>query len=153
MLIDMSQLRPIQKLLKNPFSGPFIAMMSNKNTFHRNMRNIWYDRAKYNKGEMQPIWDMLCMNKGKKVLPRITRYINQRFKNYDRWIGALQDTTLPVHILWAENDPVAVIAMADKLHHIIANSTKSTIPQCGHYPMIEKEKLWASLVIDWIRNH
>lgn len=153
MLIDMSQLRPIQKLLKHPLTGPIIAWLSNKNTFHKNMKNIWHDPFKYDQENMQPIWDMLTINGGKKVLPKITRYINQRYQNYARWIGALHKTKLPIHILWAAEDPVAVVAMANKLEGIIPNSTKTIIEKCGHYPMIEKSTNWCDLLLNWIKNN
>jgi pimeloyl-ACP methyl ester carboxylesterase len=149
MLIDMSQLRPIQKLLKHPITGPIVARLSNANTFHKNMRNIWYDKTIYDRIAMQPIWTMLTSNGGKKVLPVITRYINQRYANYDRWIGALEKTGLPVHILWAENDPVAVVGMAHRLKTLIPHAVKTIIPECGHYPMIEKGQEWTNLLLQW----
>ncbi len=147
MLIHMSQLRTIQKLLKNKFTGPIIALLSNEKTFHRNMKNIWKDPSKYDRNHMQIHWEMLISDNGKSRLPAITRYINQRYENYDRWIGALKSTGLPIHILWAENDPVAVIDMAYELENIIPKNYLTTIPNCGHYPMIELPETWAHHVL------
>ena len=153
MLIDMSQLRPIQKMLKHRLFGPVVARFSNRNTFHRNMKNIWYNKSKYNMEEMEPLWDLLTMNDGKSILPKITRYIDQRFQNYERWIGALKLTDLSIHILWAENDPVAIVGMAHKLESLIPNNTKTIIPECGHYPMIEAPGQWVDLLLSWINKH
>ena len=150
MLIEMSQLRIIQKLLKNKLIGGFIASLTSSSTFHRNMRNIWFDKSLYNKKEMHEHWDLLISSNGKKVLPMITRYIDQRYENYERWIGGLKKSKLPFHILWAEKDPVAIVDMAYKLDSIIEDSRLTIIHECGHYPMIEKDKEWLRLVLEYI---
>ena len=153
MLIDMSKLRLIQKLLKHKWIGPVIARLTSSNTFHRNMRNIWYDKTLYDREEFDQHWQALVSNNGKSVLPKITRYINQRYEHYDRWIGSLSETKKPIHILWAENDPVAVIEMAYKLDTLIDGATINTIKKCGHYPMIEKQGEWLSHVMTFIEDH
>ena len=152
MLIDMAELRIIQRLLKSKCFGPIVARMSSARTFHRNMRNIWFDKTKYEQETMQIHWELLVGDGGKKVLPKITRYINQRYENYDRWIGALKESQRPFHILWAANDPVAVVEMAHKLDQIISESTLTIIEECGHYPMIEKCELWTEKVVGGILN-
>ncbi|MDF1694255.1 MAG: alpha/beta hydrolase [Saprospiraceae bacterium] len=150
MLIDMAKLRLIQRLLKNKWIGPLVARMSSSKTFHRNMKNIWFDRKRYNKHLLDKHWELLISKNGKQVLSKITRYIDQRYENYDKWIGALQGSNLPVHILWAANDPVAVKGMAFKLDSIIENSHLTIIEECGHYPMIEKEEEWLSKLLAFI---
>jgi len=152
MLIEMAKLRIIQRLLKSRLLGNLVAQLSSASTFHRNMRNIWFDENLYHQDEMHEHWDLLIKNEGKKVLPKITRYIDQRYTFYDRWIGALKQSLLPIHILWAENDPVAVIDMGSKLNSIIQNSTLTTIKECGHYPMIEKGEEWLSHVLSYIEK-
>ncbi|MFT6337948.1 MAG: pimeloyl-ACP methyl ester carboxylesterase [Halioglobus sp.] len=152
MLIGMAELRIIQRLLKSKVFGPIVAQLSSAETFHRNMRSIWFDKSKYNQKAMHIHWELLIADGGKKVLPKITRYINQRYDNYDRWIGALKESHLPFHILWAANDPVAVVGMARKLDQIIPESTLTIIEKCGHYPMIEERELWTEKVIKGISN-
>ncbi len=140
MLIDMARLRPIQHLLKNKITGPIVSRLTNSWVFHRNMKNLWFDKRLYDKDQMQEHWELLIAKNGRKVLPRITRYIDQRYAHYDKWIGALTNTHLPIHILWAENDLVAVVEMADRLKLITNSSTKTIIKNCGHFPMIEQPK-------------
>lgn len=152
MLIDMAELRIIQRLLKSKFLGPIAAQLSSEGTFHRNMRNIWFDKSKYNQEAMHIHLELLIADGGKKVLPKITRYINQRYYNYDRWIGALKESHLPFHILWAANDPLAVVGMARKLDQIIPESSLKIIEKCGHYPMIEEKELRIEKVIKGISD-
>lgn len=150
MLIDMAKLRPIQRLLKNKWVGPLIAKFSGANVFHRNMRNIWYDPYLYDQEHMQEHWNLLISNGGRKVLSKITNYIDQRYAYYDKWIGALKKTRLPIHVLWAANDRIAIVDMADKLESIIPNNKKTIINKCGHYPMIEQPEKWVTHLLSFI---
>jgi len=152
MLINMSQLRPIQKMLKHDILGPVVARLANQNTFIRNMKNIWHDPSSINVNELKILWLMLIMNGGRKVLPRITKYIDQRYENYDRWIVALKETKIETLILWAENDPVAVIEMADVLQKYIPHNTKITISSSGHYPMIESPRIFSDEILAFLSS-
>ena len=82
------------------------------------------------------------------VLPAVTRYIDERYRLWHRWIGALRVTDLPVHIVWARQDPVAVEKMAHVLHDEIANSDLRLLDGVGHFPMIEATERWCAAVVD-----
>ena len=146
MHIELSQLRPIQKLLKSRITGPIIAHLASKATLTRNFKQIYSDASKVSSAEVDVIWEMMLHNSGRKVLSKVTRYIEQRYTHWDRWIGALKETNLPLHILWAEDDPVAVVKMAHVIEAETQNSTKTIIPNLGHFPMLEDAERWSSLV-------
>ena len=146
MHIELSQLRPIQKLLKAPFIGPIVAQLASKRTLTRNFKRIYSDENKVNLQEVDVIWSLMLHKQGRRVLSKITRYINQRYTHWDRWIGALRNTQLPIHVLWAEDDPVAVVEMADVIAAETQNSRKTLLPNLGHFPMLEDPERWASHV-------
>ena len=148
--IELAQLRTIQKLLKNQIVGPWVARLSNKNLFTRNMRNLWYDQQKVNNTELDNLWELLILNNGRKVLSQITRYIDERYKNWDRWIDAWSSTRIPVHILWAKNDPVAVPAIAHALFNDNPNAHLTWLNNLGHYPMLEDPDRWAKGVLEFL---
>lgn len=150
MLIDMSQLRPIQKMLKNKLIGPLVARLASFNTFYRNMKNIWYDKSLVDKEEMKLLWSLLLAKNGRTVLSKVTRYIDQRFECYDRWIGALSETNKPVLILWGKHDPVAIFDMVQVLEAKIKNSSVQILENAGHYPMIEQANQYAKCVREFI---
>ena len=145
--IELSQLRFIQKLLKNKTFGPVVARFASEQTFVRNMKNIWYDKSKVNVDEFKEMWQLLIRSNGRKVLPRITQYIPERYTYWHRWIGALKQTELPVKIVWATEDPVAIKAIALKLHEEIPNSELHLLDKTGHYPMLENPDAWLDLLM------
>ncbi|MEM9916710.1 MAG: alpha/beta hydrolase [Bacteroidota bacterium] len=150
MLIHLSQLRPIQKLLKNHRWGPIVAQLSTEKIFLRNMRKIWGDPDKIDLTELKILWQMLLHKDGRKVLSQLTQYINERYRFWHRWVGSLYACDLPIHILWATEDPVAVVAMAHELHKNIDGSSCQLLEGVGHYPMIEAPQQWAGGVLDFI---
>ncbi len=152
MHIEMAKLRWIQKLLMNRLTGPLVAKMSSKHTLKRTIKKIFHDPNKFTDAELDAIWEMMTHNKGREVLPQLTQYIRQRYLYWHRWIGALIRCKLPIQIVWAEKDPIAVIAMAHLIHQETINSQLITLPNLGHFPMMEDPEKWSAAVIESIQN-
>ena len=146
MHIELSQLRTIQKLLKGRF-GKYVAKLTNYVIFSKNLRNVYFDKTKITKEELQQMWQQIEYNKGKKVIHLVSDYINQRYTHWDRWIGALKETQITTKIIWAKEDPVAVKAIAELLASEITNNKLHWINNCGHFPMLESPKKWTELVL------
>ncbi len=148
MHIEMSQLRLIQKLLLHPLTGPLVARLSSQRIVSRNIKQVYYDPARATTAELEALWAMMQHNQGRRVLHQVTQYIKQRYQFWDRWIGALQQTRLPIKIVWAKNDPVAVAAMAQTLHAEIADSELLELDELGHFPMLEDPQRWSDAVLN-----
>jgi pimeloyl-ACP methyl ester carboxylesterase len=142
----LSQLRTIQKLLKGRF-GKYVAKLTNYFIFSKNVRNVYFDKTKVSKEELQQMWQQIEYNNGKKVIHLVSDYINQRYTNWDRWIGALKETKIPTKIIWAKEDPVAIKAIAELLATEVKNNELLWLENCGHFPMLEKPKEWTDLVL------
>ncbi len=147
MHIELAQLRLIQKLLLNPITGPIVARLSNKKTLARNLKNIYFDPSRISQSEIDALWTMMTHNNGKTVLHKVTQYIKQRFTYWNRWIGALRGTDLPIGIIWAKNDPVAVLKIAETIHQESKNSTLKVLDNLGHFPMLEDPEKWSNTII------
>lgn len=147
MLIDMSQLLLSQKILMNPRWGPLLAKLATRGYFHYNMKKLWADKSKYDRADIDVLFDLCFDSAARKVFSNITQYIAERHKYWDRWItNGIFKTDLPVHIYWGDKDPVAVIAMADRLQKNISGSTLEVLENVGHYPMLEAPEKWAGVV-------
>jgi len=153
MLIELSQLLLSQKLLYHPFFGPILAKVASRSYFKYNMRKIWWDKSKLDEAEMDILWDLLTQNGGRDALPKITQYIPERYKFWNRWIAnGLYKTDLPINILWADKDPIAVVKMAHQLHQNIPNNELKILENIGHYPMLEAPEIYAKAVIEMIEK-
>lgn len=151
MLIEMARLLPIQKLIKSRRWGPLVARLSTQRVFLYNMRKLWYDRSRIDEKELKTLYRLLWHGPtARKVFPVVSRYLDERRSFWHRWIGGLGKTPLPILILWADRDPVAVIAMAHRLHSLIPNSTLRILEDIGHYPMLEAPVPYSLAILEWM---
>ena len=145
--IELSQLRTIQKLLKHKFLGKYVAKLTNFPIFRKNMKNIYFDSSKVTDNELKEMWKLIELNGGRKIIHKLTQYINERYTYWDRWIGALKETQIPTKIIWAKNDPIAVPAIAELLAKEIPNNTLYWLENTGHFVMLENPKGWMKLML------
>ncbi|WP_223787678.1 alpha/beta fold hydrolase [Marinicella meishanensis] len=147
MHIEMAQLRPIQKMLLNSWLGPWVAKLSRRRTLANNLRKTYHQAELVSEEEIDALWTMMTAHNGREVLAQTTQYIRQRKTYWHRWIGALRGTSLPIKLLWAQNDPVAVIAMARTLAAEIPHNELLELADLGHFPMLEDPARWSAAVL------
>ena len=147
MHIELSQLRTIQKLLKNKWLGKYVAKLTTYAIFSKNLRNVYFDKTKVGNNELKDMWMQLEYNEGRKVIHKLSQYINERYTYWNRWIGALKETNLQTNIVWAKNDPVAVPAIARLIATEISNNKLFWIENTGHFPMLENPDEWLNCIL------
>ena len=145
--IELSQLRTIQKLLKHKILGKYVAKLTNFPIFRKNMKNIYFDSSKVTDNELKEMWKLIELNGGRKVIHKLTQYINERYLHWNRWVGALKKTQIPTKIIWAKNDPIAVVAIAELLSKEIPNNTIYWLENTGHFLMLENPKGFMKLIL------
>jgi pimeloyl-ACP methyl ester carboxylesterase len=85
---------------------------------------------------------------GLELLPRTIRYIEDRRAEESRFTGAIESHPSPLGVVWGEEDPVAVHAMARQLTERRAATPLVTLDGVGHYPMVEAPARFAACVLD-----
>jgi pimeloyl-ACP methyl ester carboxylesterase len=152
MHIELAKLKLVQKLMKHTFWGKYMAALSNKRSFTQTMRSIWYDKSKFNKEEIENLYDLLRLNSTNAIFHKVSLYNNERVKYWHRWIGNLPNLDIPAHVLWAQQDPIAVKTIAEQLAKEIPNAVYTKIDNCGHYPMLEQPIEWANHVMRFVKG-
>lgn len=87
--------------------------------------------------EMTAQWELASYQDGHQLLARTIRYIEDRLAEERRFTGAIEQHPSPLHIIWGKLDPVAMYAMATRLHEIRDDAPLVTLDAIGHYPMVE----------------
>uniref|UniRef100_A0A7N6B658 AB hydrolase-1 domain-containing protein n=1 Tax=Anabas testudineus TaxID=64144 RepID=A0A7N6B658_ANATE len=69
----------------------------------------------------------------------ILRYINQRLKHRERWVGALTSTLVPLHMIYGPLDPVNPHPQFIRLYQQLVQRSTVTIldEHISHYPQLE----------------
>lgn len=80
---------------------------------------------------------LVCHDGGNRVLARLIRYIEERRRAQDRFTGAIEAHPSPLGVVWGLDDPIAVAAMADRLHAARPDASVVHLDRVGHYPVLE----------------
>lgn len=147
--IELAHLTPSQILLRNKVLGPIFASLSSRFVFQAQLRKIFGTPDAVSKEELDAAWDLLVHADGKRALPAISSYLDERSRFKERWIGALRKLDLPAHVLWGRRDPVAVPAIAEALASTIPGARLTWLDELGHYPMLENPTRWAENVLSF----
>lgn len=128
--------RPVlaQKLLISPL-GPLVAKLFSAEKLRRNFANIC--ARPLPEGELEGYWALLQHNDGRAVLPGLIRYMEERRRRRERWVGALRDTSVPVRLIDGTADPVSGGHMVARYRELIENADVVTLDGVGHYPQTE----------------
>ncbi|HJL20397.1 MAG TPA: alpha/beta fold hydrolase [Sandaracinaceae bacterium LLY-WYZ-13_1] len=132
--IEMARLTPSQRLLRSPVADAF-ARIGRYPVFRMQLRRILGRPVP--EAELEAMWEQLVHLDGKRRLPAIIRYVDERWRFRHRWIGALTRLDVPALVAWGPRDPVAVFAIAEQLAREIPTARLERLDDLGHYPQLE----------------
>ncbi len=77
-------------------------------------------------------------NHGSRIVGAIVHYLKERKEDFNRWSRTFFEfKKAPMTLIWGEQDPVAVIAMADRVKKNRPVTDLYKYPDSGHWPSIE----------------
>ena len=98
--------------------------------------------------EIDAMIELIRHNGGDQLLPRTIRYIEERRANQPRFTDGLASYEGPLTALWGELDPIAVVAMMDKLAEVRPSTEIVRWPDVGHWPALEAPELVSAAVLE-----
>lgn len=84
---------------------------------------------------------------GLRLLARTIRYLEDRYTEEERFTGAIEEHPSPLGVVWGVEDPVAVVAMTDRLLERRPGTPVTLLDGVGHYPMVEAPGAFADAVL------
>jgi pimeloyl-ACP methyl ester carboxylesterase len=77
-------------------------------------------------------------NHGSRIIGGIVHYLKERKEDFGRWSRTFFEfKKAPMTVIWGEQDPVAVVAMADRVKKNRPVTDLYKYPDCAHWPSIE----------------
>jgi pimeloyl-ACP methyl ester carboxylesterase len=130
--------RPVltQRLLRSPL-GPLVAWLTTRDRLAATMRRIGGTRAPPEDSDIDAFWTLLAAGDGRRALPRLIRYIDERRVHRERWVGALARTTVPLTLIDGVDDPISGGHMVARFRQLVPAGMVVELPGVGHYPQIE----------------
>jgi pimeloyl-ACP methyl ester carboxylesterase len=146
MVLEMAELRITQKILLSKYGH----LLSHFNNFHlfKNQVLSAHGNKNLSDKEIQILFEAAALQEGHQKFYLTIKYLNDR-KQFEktRWLPALKNTQLPIHICWGEDDAVAKVEMAHYLKKEICKNAKLTIMKdLGHFCQLENPKRWVEFV-------
>lgn len=126
----------IQKLLISPLGG-LIAQLMSQSSFQKNMVNVFSKAHPPSKVFIEDTWQLITENKGKAMIPRLIRYMQERKDQRERWIQPLIDQIAPIRLINGIEDPISGLHMAERFSALIPNADIVKLENSGHYPHVE----------------
>jgi len=126
----------IQKLLLSPL-GSLIARLNNRKQFARSMQGIFGKETQPDDTLIDSFWQLLKENGGGRILPKLIGYMQERKLHRERWVGALQQTTISIKLINGTADPISGSHMVARYKELIPQPNVTELHDIGHYPQVE----------------
>lgn len=132
--------RPLftQKLLKSPVGG-LVSYFMNKASLRKGFTKIFGNTSPPSDNEIDTLWQLIQHNDGKRVLPKLLSYLDDRKQHGQRWTASMISTTVPLYFINGAHDPISGQHMLDHYIDIIPHP-RTTRLEVGHYPQLEAPK-------------
>ena len=124
----------VQKLLISPL-GPLFARLY---SYKKLQKTFAYICAKpLSDEELQGFWTLISHQQGLRVFHKLIRYMSERRQFRERWVGALQNTHVPLALINGSADPISGEHMVARYRELVGGENIVQLPGIGHYPQLE----------------
>lgn len=145
--IDMAQLSTGQQLLLS-LPDERLPEPLELNGMRPGLRETFSEANPPPEAELDAMVELIRHNGGDQLLGRTIRYIEERRANQDRFTQGLVSFDGPMSALWGELDPIAVVAMTDRLKELRPQTEVVRWPDIAHWPSIEAPDRVAAAILE-----
>lgn len=128
--------RRVQTLLAGPL-GPLLARLMNERRFRAGFAAIFGPDTQPSDAELADFWHLVSHDRGTHNAHRLIRYMEERRRHRERWVGALQATDVPLRLVDGPEDPVSGRHMAERYRELVPDPDVVLLEGIGHYPQVE----------------
>ncbi|CAF1575633.1 unnamed protein product [Adineta ricciae] len=134
----------MMKMLKTPIVGVILQFIIPRTLFGSAINRVFGPSTQRSQQELDEITNLLFYNAPYNLLQQLQCYINERVRNRDRWVNAMNTVqtfkTNPIRIRLINGpiDPISGRHMVDRYREVIANPDTCLLnDNIGHYPNLE----------------
>lgn len=149
MLLELADLRITQKLLLTKF-GYSLNKLVNRSIFFHQIKSA-HGNSSLKNDDIEYLWQQNLLKGGNQKAYLTIRYYLDRIKyEKTKWLPALSETKLPIHLCWGAADAVAKVEIAYHLKEKICPKAELTIMKnVGHFCQLSDPKIWLERVGEW----
>lgn len=154
LFIDVYKPRLIQKLLsKSPtLIGKILSKIMSKSMVNKSVKSVFGPFTQPTEDFLDNQWEILNYNQGKNITYLIGRLVFEKYKYLNRWVNAMQTTTIPMCYICGPFDPNSGINMAKRYEELIPNPKVYLMSEnIGHWPQLEDQKKVLEIYLTFIK--
>ncbi len=146
---EQHRMRPIQKLGVGPF-GFLVGFLMNRQRFGAAFSEVFGPNTQPTARELDEHWRLISHNAGHRLTHKLLHYIADRREHRERWVGALQQSRVPMKLVCGGADPVSGRHMFDYFRELVPGAEAVCLDDIGHYPQLEAPSRVLSEVIPFL---
>lgn len=117
--------------------GMQVALLFDGKSFERSIGALYAPDKRPANDELALDWELATSSGGLFVADKIFHFLEERIEHRERWVGALQNTKIPLQLINGSADPIAGEEMAILYQTIVPHSAVIQLPDVGHFPHLE----------------
>jgi pimeloyl-ACP methyl ester carboxylesterase len=126
-----------QKLLLSPL-GPLLNKLAGYKQFSAKFSSVFGQQTKPTEEELNIFWQLINEKNGKHIFHNLITYMRDRKLHRERWVTALQQSTIPLALINGSVDPVSGSHMVARYKELECRlDYLGVLPSIGHYPQVE----------------
>jgi pimeloyl-ACP methyl ester carboxylesterase len=133
---DLHRPQPTQTALLDPEQGPQLSALLTEKLFVEALRPTFadgFDAA----GDSADIWRATSREEGQRIAHLLIRYLRDRAVHAERWVGALQESDVPLAFVWGMLDPISGAHMAQRIRARLPAARFEALDDVAHWPQLE----------------
>ncbi len=133
---DLHRPQPTQTALLDPEQGPRISSLLTEELFVQALRPTFaegYDAT----ADTTDIWRASSRDGGHRIAHLLIRYLHDRERHSGRWVGALEQTEVPLAFVWGMLDPISGAHMAERIGERLPRAPLLALEDVAHWPPLE----------------
>lgn len=120
--------------------GPIVVKFMSEKTLKKSFTKIFSKANPPSDQFINDTWNLIIDNNGRKMIPKLLRYMFERKVNRARWVTPIEKGVVPIRLINGIEDPISGKHMAEHFEKLIPNADVVYLENAGHYPHVERPK-------------
>ncbi len=145
--------RPIlaQKILISPVGFLFGRLITDAK-FKQSLASIFGAKTQPTEEELNEFIEVFKYNDGQKIAHKLIRYMTEREKYRERWVGALRKMKQPFRFINGSTDKVSGAHLVKRFREVVPHQTDIIeLAEIGHFPHFEIPEVFLEFFLEFHR--
>jgi len=143
---ELHRAQPTQTALLDPEQGAKLSALLNEELLVAGLAPT-FAKAFDAGPDSASMWQAISRERGQLISHLLIGYIPDREAHAARWIGALEQTDVPLSFVWGMLDPVSGAHMAERIRERLPDRPFVALADVAHWPPLEAPERVAAAVL------